>query len=81
MKTDRVDKMVGDKLKSIEEQGLADDTIIFYYGDHGSGMPSKRWPYYYRINVPLIVHVPMNGNIWRLLITKPVEIRSQGWVY
>ena len=39
--------MVGEKLKLLEEQGLAEDTIIFYYGDHGSGMPrSKRWPYF-----------------------------------
>ena len=58
-KLTEMDKMVGDKLKLIEEQGLADDTIIFYYGDHGSGMPrSKRWPYFSGINVPLIVHVP-----------------------
>ena len=58
-KLTEMDKMVGDKLKLIEEQGLADDTIIFYYGDHGSGMPrSKRWPYFSGINVPLIIHVP-----------------------
>ena len=51
--------MVGEKLKLLEEQGLAEDTIIFYYGDHGSGMPrSKRWPYFSGINVPLIIHVP-----------------------
>ena len=57
-KLTEMDKMVGDKLKLLEEQGLADDTIIFYYGDHGSGMPrSKRWPYFSGINVPLIVHV------------------------
>ena len=24
-----------EKLKLLEEQGLAEDTIIFYYGDHG----------------------------------------------
>ena len=54
-----MDKMVGEKLQLLEEQGLAEDTIIFYFGDHGSGMPrSKRWPYFSGINVPLIVHVP-----------------------
>jgi uncharacterized sulfatase len=58
-KLTEMDKMVGEKLKLLEEQGLADDTIIFYYGDHGSGMPrSKRWPYFSGINVPLIIHVP-----------------------
>ena len=58
-KLSEMDKMVGEKLQLLEEQGLAEDTIIFYFGDHGSGMPrSKRWPYFSGINVPLIVHVP-----------------------
>jgi len=54
-----MDKLVGKNLREIEEAGLTDDTIIFYYGDHGSGMPrSKRWPYFSGLNVPLIVHIP-----------------------
>jgi len=54
-----MDKLVGENLREIEEAGLTDDTIVFYYGDHGSGMPrSKRWPYFSGLNVPLIVHVP-----------------------
>ena len=58
-KLSEMDKIVGEKLQLLEEQGLAEDTIIFYFGDHGSGMPrSKRWPYFSGINVPLIVHVP-----------------------
>ena len=58
-KLSEMDKMVGEKLQLLEKQGLAEDTIIFYYGDHGSGMPrSKRWPYFSGINVPLIVYVP-----------------------
>ncbi len=54
-----MDAEVGAALKELEEAGLADDTIIFYYGDHGSGMPrSKRWPYNSGLHVPLLVHVP-----------------------
>ena len=54
-----MDKLVGKNLRELEEAGLADDTIVFYYGDHGSGMPrSKRWPYFSGLNVPLIIHVP-----------------------
>jgi arylsulfatase A-like enzyme len=54
-----MDKLVGENLRELDEAGLADDTIIFYYGDHGSGMPrSKRWPYFSGLNVPLIIHVP-----------------------
>jgi arylsulfatase A-like enzyme len=54
-----MDALVGKNLRELEEAGLADDTIIFYYGDHGSGMPrSKRWPYNSGEHVPLIVHIP-----------------------
>jgi uncharacterized sulfatase len=36
-----------------------DNTIIFFYGDHGSGMPrSKRWPYNSGLHVGMIVYVP-----------------------
>ena len=60
-KLTEMDDMVGAKLKELEDAGLAEDTIIFYYGDHGSGMPrSKRWPYFSGLNVPLIVHIPDN---------------------
>lgn len=58
-KITEMDKMVGDKLRELKDDGLEKDTIIFYYGDHGSGMPrSKRWPFFSGLNVPLIVHVP-----------------------
>jgi len=54
-----MDAELGGRLREIEEAGLADDTIIFYWGDHGSGMPrNKRWPYHSGLHVPLIVHVP-----------------------
>jgi uncharacterized sulfatase len=58
-KLTEMDEKVGQNLKELEEAGLADDTIVFYYGDHGSGMPrSKRWPYNSGLHVPLIVHIP-----------------------
>ena len=54
-----MDAEVGAALKELKDAGLEEDTIIFYYGDHGSGMPrSKRWPYNSGLNVPLLVHVP-----------------------
>jgi uncharacterized sulfatase len=46
-------------LAELEADGLADDTIVFFYGDHGSGMPrSKRWPYNSGLHVALLLHVP-----------------------
>lgn len=54
-----MDELVGKNLRDLEEAGLAEETIIFYYGDHGSGMPrSKRWPYNSGLNVPLVVYFP-----------------------
>lgn len=54
-----MDALVGKNLKELADAGLMDDTIIFYYGDHGSGMPrSKRWPYNSGLRVPLVIYVP-----------------------
>ena len=51
---------------------LAEDTIVFYYGDHGSGMPrSKRWPFFSGLNVPLIVHVPEK---WKHLASSDYKV-------
>lgn len=54
-----MDQQIGSRLKELEDAGLAEDTIVFFYSDHGSGMPrSKRWPYDSGLHVPFIVHVP-----------------------
>ncbi len=54
-----MDQQVGQVLQQLADDGLAESTIVFYYGDHGSGMPrSKRWLYQSGLHVPLIVHVP-----------------------
>ncbi|MBI4873647.1 MAG: sulfatase-like hydrolase/transferase [Acidobacteria bacterium] len=54
-----MDKWAGKLLQDLRADGLADDTIVFFYGDHGSGMPrSKRWPYNSGLNVSILVHFP-----------------------
>jgi uncharacterized sulfatase len=54
-----MDQQFAERLKELTDAGLADDTIVFFYSDHGSGMPrSKRWPYDSGLHVPLIVHFP-----------------------
>ncbi|HNY39203.1 MAG TPA: sulfatase-like hydrolase/transferase [Bryobacteraceae bacterium] len=63
-----MDRQAADVLAQLAADGLADDTIVFFYGDHGSGMPrSKRWPYNSGLHVPLIVHFPEK---WRSLAPK-----------
>ncbi len=58
-KVTEMDAQAGKRLRELEDAGLGDKTIVFFYGDHGSGMPrSKRWPYNSGLHVPLIVHFP-----------------------
>ena len=65
-----MDREVGRILQQLKEDGLADNTIVFYYGDHGSGMPrSKRWLYQSGLHVPLIVHIPAR---FQSLLKQPV---------
>ncbi len=54
-----VDYEAGQLLKQLKEDGLADDTIVFFWSDHGVGLPrSKRWNYESGTRAPLIVHIP-----------------------
>lgn len=63
-----VDAVAGGHLRDLAAAGLADDTIVFYYGDHGPGLPrSKRWPGDSGLRVPLVVHFPPK---WRHLAPK-----------
>jgi uncharacterized sulfatase len=46
-------------LDELAADGLADNTIVFFYGDHGAGMPrSKRWLYDTGLRVPLLLRFP-----------------------
>jgi len=54
-----MDGLAGKVLAELKADGLDQDTIVFFYGDHGSGMPrSKRWPFNSGLNVSIVVHVP-----------------------
>lgn len=54
-----MDKKVGEVLKRLEKEGLADNTIVWFFSDHGAGMPrSKRWLYDSSLKVPLLIHFP-----------------------
>jgi arylsulfatase A-like enzyme len=55
-----MDGELGERLAELEADGLAKDTIVFYYSDHGGGpMPrAKRFCYQEGLRVPLIVVVP-----------------------
>jgi arylsulfatase A-like enzyme len=54
-----MDKVVGRILRELEADGLAADTIIFFYSDHGMGLPrGKRCLYDSGMHVPLLILFP-----------------------
>lgn len=54
-----LDYQIARLLLQLEEDGLADNTIVFFWGDHGRGLTrGKRWVYDSGIKVPLIVRWP-----------------------
>ena len=54
-----MDIQVGAILKQLEEDGLTENTIVFFYSDHGSGMPRhKRALLDSGMHVPLIIRFP-----------------------
>ncbi len=54
-----MDKMSGDLLKELEDEGLTDNTIVFFYSDHGGQLSrAKRYIYNVGTQVPFIVYLP-----------------------
>ena len=67
-----MDQEVGDLLDKLERDGLVDDTIVFYYSDHGGGLPrGKRNIHDTGTRVPLILRFPKNWS--HLAPCKPGE--------
>ena len=54
-----MDKQVGDLLRRLKDDGLADNTIVFFFADHGLGVPRhKRTLYDSGLHVPLMIRFP-----------------------
>lgn len=54
-----MDQQVGEILSQLEADGLAEDTIVFFYSDHGSGMPRhKRALFDSGMHVPMLIRFP-----------------------
>jgi len=57
----RMDGWVNDLLIQLEEDGLAENTIVFFFSDHGDGIPrGKRWLQDSGIQAPLIIRNPFS---------------------
>jgi N-sulfoglucosamine sulfohydrolase len=58
-----MDRQVGEILQQLEADGLAENTIVFYWSDHGDGIPrSKRSLYDSGLRVPLMIRWPKSLN-------------------
>ncbi|MCR9063733.1 MAG: sulfatase [Cytophagales bacterium] len=54
-----LDDQIGEVLSKLEEDGLLENTIIFFWGDHGDGLPFyKREVYKRGLHIPLIARFP-----------------------
>ncbi len=66
----RLDSLIGDLLKTLEQSGKADNTLVIYLGDHGADLlRGKRTSYEGGTRIPLIVHWPGK--------TKPGHVSTQ----
>ena len=54
-----MDTQAGDILRELDADGLTDNTIVFYWSDHGDGVPrAKRSLYDSGLRVPLMIRWP-----------------------
>lgn len=74
----KVDTQIGEFISQMEEDGLMENTIIFYYGDHGGVLPrSKGYIYESGLNVPMVVYVPEK---WKHLAPSKMGSRTDAFV-
>ena len=52
------DRFLGERLAELKEDGLAENTIVFHWSDHGPLPRGKRWPYDSGVRIPMIVRWP-----------------------
>ena len=79
-----MDAWAGRLIAQLKEDGVYDNTIIFFWSDHGVGLPrAKRWLYDSGTRVPLIVRVPggqpaVNGRLVSSIDFGPTVLKLAG---
>lgn len=54
-----LDEKVGKVLARLEQEGLAEETVVFFFSDHGRPMPrGKQFVYDEGLRIPLLVRIP-----------------------
>lgn len=75
------DQEVGKLLQQLKDDDLLDNTIIFLFSDHGTGLPGyKRWLNNAGLQVPFILHIPDQYQKWAANLTAPVTNQLVGFV-
>lgn len=73
-----IDEIVGNTISKLKEDGLLEDTFVFYFGDHGGVLPrGKGYIYESGLHVPLVVRIP---DKWKHLVDYRTGSRAQGFV-
>ena len=73
-----IDRQIGKVVDQLKEDGLLEDTFVFYFGDHGGVLPrGKGYAYESGLHVPLVVRVPEK---WKQLVDGELGSRLHGFV-
>lgn len=75
------DQQAGKLLDQLKEDGLLENTIVFLFSDHGTGLPGhKRWLNNAGLQVPFILHIPEKYEHWAANLNAPVTDQMVGFV-
>ena len=73
-----MDTEVGEIVAKLKEDGLLENTFIFYYGDHGGVLPgSKGYINEMGVHVPMVVYIPPK---YEDLVTVKIGTQSDAFV-
>ncbi|MCA9198801.1 MAG: sulfatase-like hydrolase/transferase [Planctomycetales bacterium] len=73
-----IDRQIGNVLRQLEGDGVLEDTIVFYFGDHGGVLPgSKGYVNERGLHVPLVIRVPEK---WQDLVGRTNGQAATGFV-
>jgi uncharacterized sulfatase len=73
-----IDEIVGNTIAKLKDDGVLEDTFVFYFGDHGGVLPrGKGYIYESGLHVPLVVRVPEK---WKHLVDRKNGSRAAGFV-
>ena len=73
-----MDQQLGELVERLREEGVLEDTFIFYFGDHGGVLPgSKGYLYETGLHVPFVLRIPKN---FQHLVDLEPGTRTDGFI-